>query len=124
VAETQGMILVVDDEPDLAITCKRLLARRGYEVISVGSRAAAIEALRGTRPALLVSDIRLPDGDGLDLVRAAQKFAPPIPAIVMTGLASPDGREDAMRAGAFAYLAKPFSTQALTALVEQALTVS
>ena len=120
-ADNKALILVVDDEPDLAATCGRLLTRRGYHVVTVGSRTAAIAALSGDTPALLVSDLRLPDGDGLDVVRAARTLPHPIPVIVMTGHISQDSRDNALRAGAFAYLPKPFSTQAFTALVEQAL---
>lgn len=117
------MILVVDDETDLATTVTRLLGRLGYRAIAVRSYHAARAAMRDEVPALVVSDVRLPDGDGLDLVRAARAQMPPIPAIVMTGHASPGTQHAALEAGAFAFLAKPFPTAALVALVEEALRV-
>jgi DNA-binding NtrC family response regulator len=116
-----GVILIVDDEIDLATTFTRLLGRHGYRVIAVGSCEEARAAMRAETPALVLSDLRLPDGDGLDLVRAALAQAPPIPAIVMTGHASPGTQRAALEAGAFAFLAKPFSTATLVALVEEAL---
>ena len=115
------MILVVDDEIDLATTFTRLLSRHGYRAIAVGTCNEARAAMRDHAPILVVSDIRLPDGDGLELVRAARAQVPPIPAIVMTGHASPGTRQAALEAGAFAFLAKPFPTASLVALVDQAL---
>jgi len=116
-----GVILVVDDEIDLATTFTRLLGRHGYRAVAVGSCDAARAAMRDELPVLVVSDVRLPDGDGLDLVRAARAQMPPIPAIVMTGHASPGTQRAALEAGAFAFLAKPFSTTRLVALVDEAL---
>lgn len=118
-----GVILVVDDEIDLATTFTRLLGRHGYRAIAVGSCDAARAVMRDEAPALVLSDLRLPDGDGLDLVRAASAQAPPVPAIVMTGHASPGTQRAALEAGAFAFLAKPFPTARLIALVDEALRV-
>jgi DNA-binding NtrC family response regulator len=115
------MILVVDDEIDLATTFTRLLRRRGHRALAVGTCDAARAAMRDEVPAVVVSDIRLPDGDGLDVVRAARALTPPVPAIVMTGHASPENQRAALEAGAFAFLAKPFPTASLVALVEEAL---
>jgi CheY-like chemotaxis protein len=115
------LILVVDDEADLAVTCERLLRRRGYTVRSVGSRAAALAALGETAPAVLVADVRLPDGDGLDVVRAATLMRPRVPSVVMTARASEHGLAAARAAGAVAYLPKPFTADSLGGLVDQAL---
>jgi len=115
------LILVVDDESDLATTCARLLRRHGYAVETVGSRAEALAALAATRPAVLVSDVRLPDGDGLDVVRAAAAMRPRVPAVVIAGRASETGRVAARAAGAAAYLPKPFTADAFAGLVERVL---
>jgi DNA-binding response OmpR family regulator len=114
-------ILIVEDEGDLAITCARLLRRRGHAVVTVGSRAAALATLAETRPAAVVSDVRLPDGDGLDVVRAARAMRPPVPAVVMTARASERGRVAARAAGAMGYLPKPFGVDAFAALVDGVL---
>lgn len=115
------LILLVDDEPDLLTTCERLLRRAGYEVVSVGSVYAAVATLHARSPRLVVSDVGLPDGTGLEVVRAARALAPPAAAIVMTGQPSSQGRREALDAGAAAYLSKPFSTAGFTSLVEQVL---
>jgi DNA-binding response OmpR family regulator len=76
------------------------------------------------RPDLVIADLRLPDGDGLDVVRAARKLAAPPPVIVVTGHPSEVGRAQAMQAGAAAFLAKPFALAALVDLVQRALPIS
>jgi len=115
------VILLVDDEPDLGATCERLLRREGYAVVVCGTRRAALAVLRERPLHLLVSDIRLPDGDGLELVRAARGLVPAVPSIVTTGYPSPSGRDAALGAGATAYLPKPFSAGAFVGAVERIL---
>jgi DNA-binding response OmpR family regulator len=117
----RALILLVEDETDLAATCARLLRRRGHAVITVGSRAAALATLADAAPTLLVSDVRLPDGDGLDVVRAATAMHPRVPAVVMTARASETGRVAARAAGAIAYLPKPFTVDSFAGLVDRAL---
>ena len=114
-------ILVVDDEADLLATYDRLLRRQGYRTITAGTRQAALAALEGEPLGLIISDLRLPDGDGLDVVRAARARLHPPPVIVVTGFPSEQSRRQALAAGATAYLAKPFSTSSLTSLVREAL---
>lgn len=77
-----GHILVVDDEEDLATTYRRLLRREGYRVSTAGSREQGLQAMRLDPPSLVISDLRLPDGDGLDVVRAARSTPIPTPVIV------------------------------------------
>jgi len=72
--------------------------------------------MRTTRLSLVISDVRLPDGDGLDIVRAARSSTP-TPVVVVTGFPSEPGRRSALAAGASAYLAKPFSTADFSALI-------
>jgi two-component system response regulator PilR (NtrC family) len=111
-------ILVVDDEVDLVSTYERVLGRRGCRVISGGSRCAALALLERQPLLLLVTDVRLPDGDGLDLVRAVRQLPHPPPAIVVTGFGN---RTAALAAGAAAYLSKPLALSAFAALVEDTL---
>jgi CheY-like chemotaxis protein len=116
-------VLVVEDEADLVATYERLLRRHGYRVVSAGSREAALAALKAELPDLLISDLRLPDGDGLDVVRAARALPTPTPVIVVSGFASNDSRAAALAAGASAVLTKPFSTEAFTKLIQSVLPV-
>ena len=114
-------VLVVDDEADMAATYARLLRREGHEVVCVGTRAAGLNAVVAASPSLVIADLRLPDGDGLDVVRAARALPAPVPVIVATVLASRETRQAAMTAGAAAFLAKPFTAESFSDLVGQVL---
>jgi DNA-binding response OmpR family regulator len=106
-------VLVVDDEADFLATYERLLRREGFDVLTVTSRAAGLAALAAEMPHLVISDLRLPDGDGLDIVRAASSAHNPAPVIVVTGYPSDQTRRAALAAGATTFLAKPFGAAAL-----------
>jgi DNA-binding response OmpR family regulator len=114
-------VLVVDDEADFLATYERLLRREGYEVVTVTSRAAGLAALAGEPPHLVISDLRLPDGDGLDVVRAAHSARDPLPVIVVTGYPSDETRRAALAAGATTFLAKPFATAVLLAAIRSSV---
>jgi DNA-binding response OmpR family regulator len=114
-------MLVVDDEADLVTTYERLLRRRGYRVISASTRGDGLAIVEREPLLLVVTDLRLPDGDGLELVRAVRGLPVPTPAIVVTGFASEASRTAARAAGAAAYLAKPFATSTFVSLVESTL---
>lgn len=114
-------VLVVDDETDFLATYERLLRREGYEVVTVTSRAAGLAALAGEPPNLVISDLRLPDGDGLDVVRAARGARDPVPVIVVTGYPSDETRRAALAAGATTLLAKPFAAAVLLAAIRSSV---
>jgi two-component system response regulator RegA len=112
-------ILVVDDEKDVAVTCARLLRRRGYAVPTAGSLRRRVDRAPAGRPSPAVPDLGLPDGDGLTIVRAARALPTPATVIVTTGFGSSSIGPSAQEAGASAYPAKPFSVHDFTALVDQ-----
>ena len=114
-------ILVVEDEVDLAVTFDRLLRRQGYRVVTAASRAEGLKAIESAPPALVIADLRLPDGDGLDIIRAAHARTPQVPVIVVTAFASQAARDAALASGASAFLAKPFPASALLQLVHDEL---
>lgn len=114
-------ILVVDDEADLVATYRRLFGRQGYDVESAGTRAGGLALIVSAAPDIVIADLELPDGDGLDLVRAARTASTPSRVIVVSGRPSSGAREDAMAAGASAFVAKPFSAGALGDLVRSLL---
>ena len=113
-------VLVVDDESDFLATYERLLRRQGYEVVMATSRADGLAAM-DRHPHLVISDLRLPDGDGLDVVRAARRAAHPPAVIVVTGYPSDETRRAALAAGASTFLAKPFTAATLLAAVRSGL---
>lgn len=111
-------ILVVEDEPDMGATYERLLRRAGHRVVRAASRAEGIRLLQSVRPCLVISDLRLPDGDGLDIIRAAHQLDRPPAVIAITAFSSGETRKTAFDSGASAFLAKPFSIVDFSNLVE------
>lgn len=116
-----SVVLVVEDEQDLVATYERLLRRQGCSITAAGTVHEGLAALDADRFALVIADLRLPDGNGLDVVRAARERPDGPPVIVVTGFASLQSRQDALGAGATAYLAKPFSALALAELIQEIL---
>ena len=114
-------VLVVDDEADFLATYERLLRREGFDVVTATSRAAGLAALAADMPHLVISDLRLPDGDGLDVVRAASSARHAAPVIVVTGYPSDETRRAALVAGATMFLAKPFAAAALLAAIRSSV---
>ena len=114
-------VLVVDDEADMRISYDRLLRRLGYRVIESESRAHGLAIVRAEPLALVVSDLKLRDGSGLDVVAAARAVPTRVPSIVVTGFLSPHSRSAALEAGASAFLAKPFAASDFTALVRRVI---
>ena len=101
------------------MTYRRLLGRDGFRVMEAASRAYALEALTREPFALVIADIRLPDGDGLDVVRKACTRPRPTPAIVVSGFPSTAARTAAREAGAAEFFAKPFEAAVLAARVRE-----
>lgn len=113
-----NQILVIEDEPDMGVTYERLLRRAGHRVVRAASRAEGMRLLESLRPWLVISDLRLPDGDGLDIIRAAQELDQPPAVIAITAFSSREMRQSALAAGASAFLAKPFGIAEFSSLVE------
>lgn len=115
-------ILVVDDEPLIRWAVREELESAGYAVIEAGSAREAIDALReGAVPvAVALLDVRLPDSDDLSLLRRLRRDLPACRVIVMTAHGSPELLADAMTAGAFGTISKPFDMARMVGLVNAA----
>ena len=114
-------ILIADDERDLVATCVRLLSRRGYECLPAYTGQQAIELIRQEHPNVVVTDLYLPDIDGLSVLRHAREHVPPIPGILMTAYSSRPLISRAHDAGATIYLVKPFPNVALLEAIERSI---
>jgi two-component system, NtrC family, response regulator PilR len=121
--KTPHTILVVDDEPDLRILYQTALQRMGYAVYCADTLAAAIQQLN-EQPDIdcIVSDFRLPDGTGIDLVKHVSTHYSGLPISIMTAYGSPEHSVQALKAGAFDYLTKPVPIADLRATVARMLT--
>ena len=114
-------VLIVEDEPDLAATCARLVKRMGHMPLVSLDGKAAMTLIDVERPDLIVTDLRLPAASGLAVLRYARRCPRQVPVILFTAYASRASQRQALRAGAAAYLAKPYSAAELRAAVERAL---
>jgi two-component system response regulator PilR (NtrC family) len=117
-------ILVVDDEPDLRELLEITLVKMGLDVDSAESIAAARNCLAGAEYALVLTDMRLPDGMGIDLVRVVSSEHKNTPIAVLTAFGSADNAVAALKAGAFDYLSKPVGLDQLRLMVQSALRTS
>ena len=114
-------VLVVDDEADIRELIDLTLSRMGLAADCVGSVAEARERLAASDFDLCLTDMRLPDGAGLDIVRYVSEHHPRMPVAVITAFGSAENAVAALKAGAFDYLAKPVGLEQLRALVKSAL---
>lgn len=108
-------VLLVEDEKNLSALFEDLLTRRGHSVIVCATLASAKAHLASRLPDVLLTDVKLPDGEGLELLRRD------VPAVVMTAFGTLERAVQALRAGAVDFLVKPFDNGRLLAAVEQAL---
>ena len=114
-------VLVVDDEPDLLTLYELTLLREGLEVETAATVAQAREILQTRVFRAVISDMRLPDGTGLDLLRWLEDSGRPEKVIVVTAYGSPENAVTALKAGAFDYLTKPVDLRQFRAVVASAM---
>ncbi len=114
-------LLVVDDEPDLRTLYELTLLREGYDVDCADSVHDAWQAMQERAYQLVITDMRLTDGLGLDLLRRMEAADRPERAIVITAYASPENAVEALKAGAFDYLTKPVDLRQFRSVVASAL---
>ena len=113
----QPKVLVVDDEESVVVTIKAILQLDGYNVATTTSGAKARTMVREVEYDLVLTDLRLEDGDGLDVLKAVRESFPETVTIMLTGYASLESAIQALRAGAYDYLVKPSEVEELRATV-------
>ena len=114
-------ILVVDDEPDLRTLYELTLLREGYRVEAAGSVAEAWQQLQGQGFDAVITDMRLPDGQGLELLQRLQQGLRGERCVVITAYGSAENAVEALKAGAFDYLTKPVDLKQFRAVVASAV---
>src|SRR6476620_3449732 len=114
-------LLIADDELGMRQFLTHLLQREGHTVRVAGNGNEAMALLRAERADLLLSDIRMPDMGGIDLLRAARQFLPDLEVIMMTAFANVDTAREAFLLGAFDFVQKPFDNDLLKETVARAL---
>src|SRR6202142_3215983 len=101
-------ILVVDDEPGIALLCKRLLSRAGYIVTALTDPREAVDWLKEHAANMLLVDIRMPEVDGFELIALARRLQPDLAVLVMTGFGTVETAIRALRQGVDGLILKPF----------------
>jgi len=114
-------IMVVDDDANIRDLMNTLLSSEGYEVIQAGNAAEVQERFGGPQPDVILLDLQLPDGHGLDLLPTFKKQWPESEVIVLTGNATFDAAVEATKRGAYHFQNKPFDSKSLLVLVNRAL---
>jgi two-component system response regulator PilR (NtrC family) len=114
-------VLIIDDESDILELLEISLIRMGLDVVKAETVAQALAAIERQSFALCLTDMRLPDGDGLEVVRFIQQVQPTLPVAVLTAHGNTDNAVTALKAGAFDYINKPVTLEQLRALVKSAL---
>jgi DNA-binding NtrC family response regulator len=114
-------ILVVDDEPDMRDALTAALRREGLCVSTAANGVEALEKVQGQAFDVIITDVRMPRMGGLALLQELKRTSAAIPVVMMTGYGRIEDAVEAMKAGAFDYLLKPFSLEDLKAVVTKAL---
>lgn len=118
---SDAAILVVDDEANVASTIRAILQLDGYDVVAATSGTEALRVLRTREFDVVLTDLRLGDVDGIEIVRTVHRSSPETAAIMLTGYASLESAIAALRAGAYDYLMKPSDVEELRATVARAV---
>jgi DNA-binding NtrC family response regulator len=118
---SDATVLIVDDEPDMVENCARILRRAGHRCLTATDPRRALALLESDHPDLLLTDLNMPEIDGLELMRRAHEADAAIPVVLITAFASIESAVAAIKQGAYDYLPKNFSVDHLTLVVERAL---
>jgi two-component system nitrogen regulation response regulator GlnG len=119
----QLQVWVVDDDEAIRFVLERALGRAGYETQSFGDVSTVRSALARSQPAVIITDIHLPDADGLSVLEALAEYDIEVPVIAMTAFSDLDQAVSAFQSGVFDYLSKPFDLDQVLAVVARASAV-
>ncbi len=114
-------ILVADDEKEILVSCRKIMERAGYEVATAGDGPEALELLKAGRYDVFLVDLKMPGRSGMDILSLARSLDPFLMTIMFTAYATLETAVEAVKRGAFDYLAKPFTADQLRLAVERAL---
>jgi len=118
--ETRPTVLIIDDESGIVDTLRILLKNEGFAAHVAFGGKQGLDQITALRPQIVISDIRMPGFDGLDILTAARAQDPDVPVILMTAQASLQSAIKAVNEGAFHYIQKPFGNDELVAIVKRA----
>jgi CheY-like chemotaxis protein len=105
----KGRILVLDDDPIITLSCKRILGAEGYSISTVEKGEDALNKLAKEDFDLLISDVRLPDINGMEVLKESRILKPKTDVVIITGYPTLDDAKESTRLGALEYIEKPFT---------------
>jgi DNA-binding NtrC family response regulator len=114
-------VLIADDEEEIAQALGRVLSRKGLTTLLAKGGREALDLIRAAQPDVLLVDFRMPEMDGMELMRKSHELDPELPVILITAFADVRGAVEAIRAGAHDYLSKPFDHREVVRVVLSAL---
>jgi len=114
-------VLIIDDERPILMTLEALLQRHGYQVDTAPNASQGLKLLKTKSPALVLLDLQLPDGDGLETLDRIKTELPDLPVIILTAHDSLHNAIESMKRGAYHFISKPYATEELLSLIEKAL---
>ncbi len=109
--EKKGKILVLDDDPVVTLSCKRILGAEGYNIITTDKGEDAIKKVSNEEFDLLISDIRLPDVNGITVLRESKIVQPKLDVVIITGYPTLEDAKESVKLGAFEFIEKPFTPE-------------
>lgn len=121
---SQPKLLVVDDEKDVVYSFRRVFEKSDYEIVEAYSGEQAVTMARSQKPDVVIMDIRMPGMDGIAALREIRRTDPRTPIILMTAYGSTESTIEAMKAGAFDYVLKPFEIEKMRGVVQSAVKIS
>lgn len=119
--ETKASILVIDDESIVGLSCQKCLIPEGYDVDSVESGKEGLDMIRDREYDLVITDLKMPDIDGLELLKIVLEIKPGARVIMITGYSTVKNAVKAIKMGAYNYMEKPFTPDELLEAVQDAL---
>jgi len=117
-------ILIIDDEKHLCWALEKAMRQEGYQALSTTSSKKGLELIKEESPSLVILDLKMPEMDGLEVLRRAREILPGLPVIILTAHGTIETAIEAMKIGAVDYLTKPFDLDELKIVIKQNLMVS
>ncbi len=109
--ENKGRILVLDDDPVVTLSCKRILGAEGFNIITTDRGEDAIKKVSNEEFDLLISDVRLPDLNGISVLKETKLVQPKLDVVIITGYPTLEDAKESVRLGAFEFIEKPFTPE-------------
>mgnify|MGYP003773798347 CR=1 FL=1 len=118
---SRGAVAIIDDEPNMGRILTKILQMEGYTVVSFTNPRQALAELSQVQPDIVLTDLRMPEMDGMEVLRSIKRDMPQTQVLIMTGYGTIEGVKEALREGALDYVTKPFKTDELLLTLQKAM---